>query len=306
MSVINIERIQSSLQRILSLEGELVDAANAGQMSTADFNRRSARLAQVKAHFLRIEQSLTQSGSQLAISSDGHFELPLMNDCSRAEQMIIDEYVKDTKGVIEQLAKRSKTVLDWSKDAAGGKGNWIKTAIRLSRLGSYVSVVEYRLNLIRRMRKSLEHFITKLAPPGGHATSKVGTAGLVDAFREFETTMARIARLRLDLRSAVAKNLDMDRWLSRYESKRRLVSPTMDPPAPDDVLAAGDGVWKNLKGASERANERLVIATRLASTLDSQSEPIMGNMPVEPLEEKIGESFEIVPVKKMRRSGGRN
>ena len=272
MTAAYADRTQNYLQRILSLEVELFDAARSGQMSTADFNKRQARLEQLKAQFEKIEQLLMNHESRVDMTTEGDFELPVMNDCSRLEQNIVSGYVEETHAVITDLAKKSALLLEWSKEAASGETYWIKTALRLSKIRAKMTWMQHRLDAVRKMRKTLETFILKVSPQAPGASPSNGKTSLVDAFRDFETTMARIGRLRLKLRSERTKNVDMEQWLKRYEERRRAVSPTMKPPAVEEVVEASDEVMQYIVGGSLKANERLVIATRLAKTLDGAAD----------------------------------
>jgi hypothetical protein len=74
--------------------------------------------------------------------------------------------------------------------------------------------------------------------------------------------------MRAKLRTEIARNQDMKNWLAMYKVARQQNNPETPPPEASDVQALGSVLADHLVGGAKLANDRLVVARRLAYSLD--------------------------------------
>jgi hypothetical protein len=60
----------------------------------------------------------------------------------------------------------------------------------------------------------------------------------------------------------------MKNWLAKYANTRRQTNPEKVPPEPDEVSALGSILADHFVGGAKLANDRLVVARRLAYSLN--------------------------------------
>lgn len=264
-AILNEQLLQQCKHRYRSLEVELNDAARNGAIQSVDYARRLSALQRLGQQITSLE--VVSATTKITASHPEIIDLPLLGECSRAEQKVILSALSESKKLIDQLTLDTEKLMTYASAATSESGNWIKIAFRLSWLRTRMSWTERQLISTRSLRDVLESFIRKVAPnkPGLHPK-----VDLVEAFREFETTTSRVANLRTRLRSELAKNFDQEKWLDRYEDSRRQSSTPIPPPAPAEIEAVKQGISGDVLKRAKDARERLVIAGKLADSLTTE------------------------------------
>lgn len=262
---LNEQLLQQCMHRYRSLEVELNDAARNGAILAADYAKRVSALQQLGQQIASLEVAVATT--KITASYAGVIDLPLLEECSRGEQKIIHSALSESKKLMAQLLSDTEKLMECLSSATSESGNWIKVAFRLSWMRTRMSWAERQLSSTRALRNVLESFIRRVAP---RKPESMPQADLVEAFREFETTAARVATLGTRLRSELARNHDQENWLNRYKENRRRLSAPVPPPVPAEIeLVKHDISGDILKGATN-AKERLVIARKLADSLTTE------------------------------------
>jgi hypothetical protein len=114
----------------------------------------------------------------------------------------------------------------------------------------------------------VEDFISRSEIGGLEPNPKTNQRDLLAAFTEFEVATGKVTAMRAKLRSEIARNEDMKNWLSMYKAARQQNNPEKTPPEASDVQALGSILADHLVGGAKLANDRLVVARRLAYSLD--------------------------------------
>lgn len=263
---INQELIRQCMHRFRALEVELNDAASNGTIQAVEYAKRRAVLQQLGQKISELEMSA--AASKISFNQASAIDLPLLEECSREEQTIILTALHNSKKLTEQLNRDADKLKECIRESTSQEASWVKVILRLSWLRARMSWLDTQISTTRSVRGVLEDFIRKVAPQKENAAPQ---ADLVDAFREFETSTSRIANLRTKLRSEIAKNYDQEAWLRRYEETRRNTSKPVAPPVPAELELAKNGIAARFLNGSKNANERLVIARKLADSLTKES-----------------------------------
>lgn len=263
----NEQLLKQCEHRFRSLGAELIDARRSGLISEVDYIPRNQRLQKIEARFQQLK--LRQEATSCMLPT-GHaaIELPLLSECSRAEQQIIQSTLAESAKMLETIANDTTKLMQYVKSAHSNDSSWIRTVLRLSWIRARIHWAASQSELVRSMRQVLEVFIKKFSPRKDGAQ---GQGDLVEAFREFEGTSSRIAHLRSRLQSEIAMNIDQENWLKSYDARRKSKSTPEHPPVPAAFTQAKQEVEERLSSGSAKANERLVIATRLAKSLVTET-----------------------------------
>lgn len=267
MSGLNQELLRQCIHRFRTLEVALADAGENGASETAEFKQRVARLQKASRALERLNEM--QSRAMRPQDYNSAVDLPVLEDCSRSEQKIIQAALGASSDLIASLNQDSERLLKYVRLAQTGHGSWFFNVFRLSWMRARILWTERQLESVRSMRQILESFIKKIVP-GRVEQGKQGD--LVESFREFEATTARIGNLRTRLRSEMALNHEQQVWLRKYDERRRREASPFAPPLPAEVGLVAQTVERRILGGAHQANESLVIATRLAKTLTPTSE----------------------------------
>ncbi len=266
MSVLDASKVQELMHRLQSLDVDLQEAARARLMTEADYTTRLKRLRRAIGEARKLKEAA--SAQTMPTPMPSHFDLPVMSGYSRIEQKIVARFVTDTKNYPDELASKLKRVSGWSLEAVHDVMGWIKVIWRLSWIRREMRRLEQDIDRVRKARGVVEDFISKSEIGGLEPNPKTNQRDLLAAFTEFEVATGKVTAMRAKLRSEIARNQDMKNWLAMYKDARQQNNPEKTPPEASDVQALGSVLADHLVGGAKLANDRLVVARRLAYSLD--------------------------------------
>lgn len=254
------------MHRLQSLDVDLQEAARARLMTEADYTTRLKRLRRAIGEARKLKEAA--SAQTMPTPMPSHFDLPVMSGYSRIEQKIVARFVTDTKNYTDELAAKLKRVSCWSLEAVHDVMGWIKVIWRLSWIRREMRRLEQDIDRVRKARGVVEDFISRSEIGGLEPNPKTNQRDLLAAFTEFEVATGKVTAMRAKLRSEIARNQDMKNWLAMYKAARQQNNPEKTPPEASDVQALGSVLADHLVGGAKLANDRLVVARRLAYSLD--------------------------------------
>jgi len=269
MPGLDASKVQELMHRLQSLDVDLQEASRAHQITEADYTSRLNRLRRALGEARKLKEAA--SAQTLPTTLPSHFDLPVMSGYSRIEQRIVAKFVIDTKNYTDELAKKIKQVSSWSLETVHDTVGWFKVIWRLSWIRREMRRLEQDIEKVRRARGVVEDFISRSEIGGLEPNPKTNQRDLLAAFTEFEAATGKVTALRAKLRGEMSRNDEMRRWLSNYAEARRRTNPEKVPPEPDDVSAIGGFFADHLVGGAKLAKDRLVVARRLAYSLNGTS-----------------------------------
>jgi hypothetical protein len=271
MSGLDASKVQELMHRLQSLDVDLQEAARARQITEADYTSRLKRLRRATGEARKLKEAA--SAQTLPTTLPSHFDLPVMSGYSRIEQRIVAKFVTDTKNYTDELAEKIKRVSSWSLETVHDTVGWIKVIWRLSWIRREMRRLEQDIDKVRKARGVVEDFISRSEIGGLEPNPRTNQRDLLAAFTEFEAATGKVTALRAKLRSEMNRNDEMRRWLASYAEARRRTNPEKVPPEPDDVSAIGGFFADHLVGGAKLAKDRLVVARRLAYSLNGTPTP---------------------------------
>jgi hypothetical protein len=266
MSGLDASKVQELMHRLQSLDVDLQEAARARLMTEADYTTRLKRLRRAIGDARKLREAA--SAQTMPTPMPSHFDLPVMSGYSRIEQKIVARFVTDTKNYTNELSAKLQRVSGWSLEAVHDVIGWIKVIWRLSWIRREMRRLEQDIDRVRKARGVVEDFISRSEIGGLEPNPKTNQRDLLAAFTEFEVATGKVTAMRAKLRSEIARNEDMKNWLSMYKVARQQNNPEKTPPEASDVQALGSVLADHLVGGAKLANDRLVVARRLAYSLD--------------------------------------
>lgn len=266
MSGLDASKVQELMHRLQSLDVDLQEAARARLMTEADYTTRLKRLRRAIGEARKLREAA--SAQTMPTPMPSHFDLPVMSGYSRIEQKIVARFVTDTKNYTNELAAKLQRVSGWSLEAVHDVMGWIKVIWRLSWIRREMRRLEQDIDRVRKARGVVEDFISRSEIGGLEPNPKTNQRDLLAAFTEFEVATGKVTAMRAKLRSEIARNEDMKNWLAMYKVARQQNNPEKTPPEASDVQALGSVLADHLVGGAKLANDRLVVARRLAYSLD--------------------------------------
>lgn len=275
MSALDASKVQELMHRLQSLDVDLQEAARARQITDADYTVRLKRLRRAINEARKLKEAASAQTMPTPLPS--HFDLPVMSGYSRVEQKIVAKFVTDTKNYTDDLATKLKKVSEWSLEAVHDTLGWLKVIWRLSWMRREMRRLEQDIERVRKARGVVEDFISRSEIGGLEPNPKTNQRDLLAAFTEFEVATGKVTAMRAKLRTEMNRNEEMKNWLAKYANTRRQTNPEKVPPEPDEVSALGSILADHFVGGAKLANDRLVVARRLAYSLNhnpsDKSEP---------------------------------
>jgi hypothetical protein len=268
MSGLDATQVQELMHRLQSLDVDLQEAARSRVITEADYTSRLKRLRRATHQAQKLREAASAQTMPTALPS--HFDLPVMSGYSRMEQKIVARFVTDTKAYTSEIASKLQQVGEWTLDAVHDAAGWLKLIWRLSWIRSQIRRIDQDIDKVRKARGVVEDFIARSEIGGLEPNPRTNQRDLIAAFTEFEAATGRVTAMRAKLRGEIARNEEMKQWLANYAMSRRLVSPEKIPPEPLAVAEAGRIVADHLMGGAKLANERLVVARRLATSMNQE------------------------------------
>jgi chromosome segregation ATPase len=266
MSALDASKVQELMHRLQSLDVDLQEAARARQITDADYTVRLKRLRRAINEARKLKEAASAQTMPTPLPS--HFDLPVMSGYSRVEQKIVAKFVTDTKNYTDDLATKLKKVSDWSLEAVHDTLGWLKVIWRLSWIRREMRRLEQDIERVRKARGVVEDFISRSEIGGLEPNPKTNQRDLLAAFTEFEVATGKVTAMRAKLRTEMNRNEEMKNWLAKYANTRRQTNPEKVPPEPDEVSALGGILADHFVGGAKLANDRLVVARRLAYSLN--------------------------------------
>jgi chromosome segregation ATPase len=266
MSALDASKVQELMHRLQSLDVDLQEAARARQITDADYTVRLKRLRRAINEARKLKEAASAQTMPTPLPS--HFDLPVMSGYSRVEQKIVAKFVTDTKNYTDDLATKLKKVSEWSLEAVHDTLGWLKVIWRLSWMRREMRRLEQDIERVRKARGVVEDFISRSEIGGLEPNPKTNQRDLLAAFTEFEVATGKVTAMRAKLRTEMNRNEEMKNWLAKYANTRRLTNPEKVPPEPDEVSALGSILADHFVGGAKLANDRLVVARRLAYSLN--------------------------------------
>ena len=275
MSGLDGSKVQELMHRLQSLDVDLQEAARGKLITEADYAARLKRLRRAIGEARKLKEAASAQTMPTPLPS--HFDLPVMSGYSRIEQKIVARFVTDTKTYTDELAGKLQRVSSWTLEAVHDVVGWFKVIWRLSWIRSEMRRIDQDIERVRKARGVVEDFISRSEIGGIEPNPKTKQKDLLAAFAEFESATGRVTAMRAKLRGEIARNEEMKQWLNNYAHARRQVNPEKSPPEPQEVNAIGSVVAEHLLGGAKVANERLVVARRLASNLGGEDNVSLDN-----------------------------
>ena len=269
MSALDASKVQELMHRLQSLDVDLQEAARARQITDGDYTARLKRLRRAIGEARKLKEAASAQTMPTPLPS--HFDLPVMSGYSRVEQKIVAKFVTDTKNYTDELATKLKKVSEWSLEAVHDTVGWFKVIWRLSWIRREMRKLEQDIERVRKARGVVEDFIARSEIGGLEPNPKTNQRDLLAAFTEFEAATGKVTAMRAKLRTEMNRNEEMKQWLARYAHTRRQSNPEQVPPEPEDVSALGSLLAEHFVGGAKLANDRLVVARRLAYSLNHTS-----------------------------------
>ncbi|MCX6125566.1 MAG: hypothetical protein NTV34_12600 [Proteobacteria bacterium] len=262
-SNINEQLLKQCMHRFRSLEVELNEAARSGLITELHFNQRSNGLLRLRSRLESIIEIRNQS-RDLPRMDSAVIDLPILSDSSSIEQSIVLRALQENAQMLQNLSIDSQKLLAVVCDAHMDQVPWIKAIFHLSWMRTRLAWTVRQLDLVRCLRRGLEEAIRKMSL---RKSQENGHGDLLDAFKEFEAMTSKLANLRAKVSTESAINLDQENWLRRYADRRRRNTESTPPPMPADLINVKDTVAMYISSGSNKARERLAIATKLADSL---------------------------------------
>lgn len=266
MSALDASRVQELMHRLQSLDVDLQEAARARLITEADYTIRLKRLRRATSEARKLKEAASAQTMPTPLPS--HFDLPVMSGYSRVEQRIVAKFVTDTKNYTDELASKLTKVSEWSLEAVHDAISWLKVVWRLSWMRRELRRLDQDMDRVRKARLVVEDFISRSEIGGLEPNPKTNQRDLLAAFTEFEIATGKVTAMRAKLRTEMNRNEEMKIWLDKYAHSRRQNNPEKAPPEPEDVSALGNALADHFVGGAKLANDRLVIARKLAYSFD--------------------------------------
>jgi hypothetical protein len=280
MTMVNQQLVQQAKHRLRVLEVELIEAAQSGILNERDYHANGKKLTALRQSIeaLTISEALKEPKKPVGTgdtSTPGRknsfdietVDLPTLQECSKHEQRIIFKTLQESLKYTQKSVQDTETFLQMAHQVHIGGMRWFKLIFQLSWQRKRIKWASEQLTKVRNYRAHLESFIKTLSDPKsvhGHGTD------LVETFREFEVTTARITKLRDTLHRESSINADQERWLGKYEVERKATKPAQEPPSPAELADAAKEIYGPFLAQNHMAKERLVLAKKLVRNISTE------------------------------------
>lgn len=262
--------------RLLSLEAELRD--HAMHMSKRVWKRRMRSLNRLHEQLHSLRMACAPAARSGAPKRDPHapssnalddLGLPLSAACTPVEVDLCEKYVAEKLKFTGFLERQAHKVLSWTRQTVAGKGNWLLTTWRLSRMRRMIEDVETRTRQVLADCAALDSWIeqfVRAAARDSKSTARDVIDGLIMIFSRLEEGVTRVARLRAALRTEQGRLAQMEAWMARRGFDRDPV--VARPPTPLAALLAREEIPLKAEVVSREKN-RLTLARRLIGAMAS-------------------------------------
>ena len=233
------EMIAQYQHLLVCLEADLKDRNRLGTLSTRDYKKRAQKLKSVERE---IETLKKVAQSEQSITTDNDIGLPIIENCTPAEQETCHHNLMEKEIELLRMEQHTSKAHAWLRDAIEGKTGSLLLTLRLSSLRRFIHLYTKLLSRAETERNQLEaaseELIKSLSKGKSESRSKTTLQALMSLFCDLESTISRVANLRVTLKHEAAKVRDMNTWLKNEEAKFECGLDTGRPPTPMSLASS--------------------------------------------------------------------
>ncbi len=253
------EMIAQYQHLLICLEADLKDRNRLGTLHKRDYIKRAKKLRSVEREIETLKK--IASADQSTHTTNKDIGLPIIENCTPAEQETCNHNLMEKEIELLRLEQHATKAHAWLRDAIEGKTGSFLLTLRLSSLRRYIHLYTKLLTRAETERDQLEasseELIKCLSKGKSETRSKTTLHALMGLFRDLESTISRVANLRVTLKQEAAKVREMTTWLKNEEAKFECGLETGRPPTPMNlassyIFALGQGQTLDPKSIKKR------------------------------------------------------
>jgi hypothetical protein len=213
--------------RLLSLEADLEEKQKRGQWTAESVKLRAQQLASLKKGLESLRAQNRDLQENLLYKFD--IGLPKLEGMEPLEQKISEDFLTSSQKDLQQFLLQVNEVEHWCMEAAVGGCHVVQSMMRLSKLGKMIRALDLATGIIQQDHQKLTNhakgvvgamqgpFVTSYLAKDREKNQEQPNFNLVDRlaywFNKLERQIAKIARLRQELKQLDVKIDQMQTWL---------------------------------------------------------------------------------------------
>jgi len=206
---------------LVCLEADLKDRNRSGALSDREFNKRAKKLRSVEREIDTLQKVVLTDQTGLTPKND--IGLPIIENCSPSEQETYEHSLMEKEIELLRIEQHTAKAHSWLRDAIEGKTGSLLLTLRLSSLRRMIHFYTKLLTRAQAERDHLEvsseELIKSLSKGKSDARPRTTLETLVSLFKDLESTISRVAKMRATLKRESSKVREMNAWLKNEETK---------------------------------------------------------------------------------------
>jgi DNA repair exonuclease SbcCD ATPase subunit len=270
MTKLDLSEILSQYHhRLLSLEADLQESARNGIVSAAGFRKRVKALLEVQSQIKELRKISLTFGNMPENGLD--VGLPNLSRCTPLEREICQDYIAAKEALLRRGESLTTTTCKWLAETVSGRSWMIKSVLRLSKFRKYLQKIDRERQLLGddadNLNKSVEKFLDSVQAGGGGPGGRETLSGLISLFQKLDHAVARVAKLKTQLKKDEAKLAKITEWLGNQEKQVRRLENHVPPPTPLGIADALASFNEDDDASIERSQYRHRLAQQFWETV---------------------------------------
>jgi len=215
------DHLEQLSHQLVALEVALQDEYRQSTLSVQDYRQRYELVQGLQAELKKIQVCKQLGNSQAAAETD--LGLPRLDGCTPDEKEVCQQFLDERLRLAEHLCQQTQTVTKWLEEAVRGKGGWLATTLRLSKLRKKLGQLNYWHGELededQRLSQMMHRLVASIRNRNQRDDVISNLKGLINIFYDLNRITGRVAKLKEAVQIENEAVAQMETWLREREAE---------------------------------------------------------------------------------------